>query len=268
MRQGFLIVLSVGITLVMAGVALGRQPTDKPVKLVAHRGGVVDDRRIENSLAGLQAAVDRGYWMVEADIRQSKDGQLVVHHDYNFKRFYGDERKLADLTWDEIRRIRTPSDDVRPVSFAEFTAACRGKIRLMIDAKSYTNLDSYCEAMLTSLRNNDLLESTYFIGKPEIKARFKGKARVSVQRDAFRAAIAAGEDVARFYFLFEHANHLDEEIIRLADKVDVPVVVSINTFHYPPAKHMEQAQADIARLKRIGIVSFQIDSIYDRWLLP
>jgi glycerophosphoryl diester phosphodiesterase len=237
-----------------------------PVNLIAHRGGVVDDVHIENSLAGLKAAIDRGYWMVEADVRQSKDGQLVVHHDHDFKRFYGDDRKVADLTWGDILKIRSRIGDARPLSFAEFARACREKIRIMVDAKAYTNLDSFCAAMLEALRENDLQDSAMFIGKPEIKERFKGKVRVSTTREALRAAVERGEDVAKLNFLFEHANRLDGPTIEFAESVRVPVV-SINTFHYPPATHMDQAHADIGRLKALGVAHFQIDSVYDRWLL-
>jgi glycerophosphoryl diester phosphodiesterase len=44
------------------------------VKWIAHRGGVVDARYSENSPALLEAAIQHGYWMIESDIRETKDG--------------------------------------------------------------------------------------------------------------------------------------------------------------------------------------------------
>ena len=40
---------------------------DNPVRLIAHRGGVVNERIIENNLASIEAAVERGYWMLEVN---------------------------------------------------------------------------------------------------------------------------------------------------------------------------------------------------------
>ena len=49
--------------------------------LIAHRGGVVEDKFPDNSAAALAAAVARGYWGIEIDIRETKDGVLVMQHD-------------------------------------------------------------------------------------------------------------------------------------------------------------------------------------------
>lgn len=58
----------------------------KDYKLIAHRGGVVDSLTAENSMQALQQAVQKGYWMVEVDLRLTKDSILVTHHDRDFKR--------------------------------------------------------------------------------------------------------------------------------------------------------------------------------------
>ena len=48
--------------------------------------------------------------MLEVDLRESRDGYIVVHHDANFNRFCGEPRKVADLTWDDIHKRPKPSD--------------------------------------------------------------------------------------------------------------------------------------------------------------
>ena len=59
-------------------------PLPAELKIIAHRGGVVGEEFAENSPAEIEAAVERGYWMVELDIRESRDGRLVVYHDEDF----------------------------------------------------------------------------------------------------------------------------------------------------------------------------------------
>src|SRR5262249_23480542 len=79
-----------------ASAALGSAAVSPDYKLIAHRGGIVDDQHPENSPGSLQTAIARGYWMVEVDIRRTKDGEAVLQHDANFQRFYGDPRNIED----------------------------------------------------------------------------------------------------------------------------------------------------------------------------
>jgi hypothetical protein len=119
--------------------------------------------------------------------------------------------------------------------------------------------------MERALRENRLLEDAYFIGSGEMRIRFKGKARVSIDGRALGNAVRAGEDVSRLYFLFAHGRNLDREAIGLADRAGVPVVASINRYHHYPClmNHRQAARADIRRLCGPGVGLFQIDSVYE-----
>ena len=241
--------------------------TDNSLKLIAHRGGIVDPNYAENSPGAVEAAIRRGYWMIETDVRESKDGHLVVQHDPDFTDFYGDPRLVADMTWDEIKQLRAEPGGSRPIEFHELAALCKGRMRLMMDTKPPSHPEAFYCSMEASLRENDLLDSAYFIGTEESQAWFKGKCRIGVNRDTLRLA-AAGEDVSKLYFLFEHGRTLDAEGVALARKLGVPAVVSINIFHYDDtADHVKGARADTERLLGQGVTHFQIDSIYDPFLL-
>jgi glycerophosphoryl diester phosphodiesterase len=231
--------------------------------LIAHRGGVVDAQHIENNLPGIEEAVRRGYWMLEVDIRESKDGRLVVHHDEDCRRFYNDPRRVADMTWDEIKQLRSTPGNLRPLEFSEYAAASKGKIRLMLDTKGRHHDEAFYRSMLDTLRENDLLESAFVIGNDESRALLLGKAKVGIRAEALKAAAARGEDVAGRYFILAHAKGFDPETVALCRKHGVAPVPSINTFHYPADKHRQRAAADIARLKELGITHFQIDSVYE-----
>jgi len=239
----------------------------QPYKLIAHRGGIVEGRYPENTPVAIEAAVDRGYWMLEVDVRASKDGKLVVHHDPTFYRFYGDNRKVADLTWEEIQQIRSESGNQRPIQFHELAALCKGKIRLMMDTKPPAHSLEFYEEMERVLVENGLLESAYFIGTAESREFFKGKARISIIYEGLVDAVAKGEPVAEHYFLFMHGNELTREQVRYAQARKVPVVPSVNLFHYREEDPMAGAYGDITWLMEAGVTEFQIDSEYDRWLL-
>src|SRR5690349_22392869 len=72
-------------------------------RLIAHRGGVVDENTKENSRESIRKAIAHGYWMVEIDMRLTKDSMLIIHHDRSLKRYYNVDRPIAEMTWQEIQ---------------------------------------------------------------------------------------------------------------------------------------------------------------------
>ena len=237
----------------------------KGIKWIAHRGGVVDDRYAENGRASLEAAVSNGYWMIESDIRETKDGKIITQHDPNFQRFYGDPRKVTEVTLEEVRKLRATPGGTAPMSFRELADACRGRLHIMLDVKEPEHDAAFYEEMERELKRTGLLESTYLIGLESSRRHFHGKARVSLNSAQLKDAVAKGEDVARLYFLFEWGKTLTEEQVKFANQHKVPVVPSVNTFHYGQnlAESVKLGSADIKRLMAMGVTQFQIDSIYE-----
>ena len=78
----------------------------------AHRGLV--QAAPENTLGAFQGAVDGGYEGIEIDVQMTRDGEIVIAHDSNFTRMTlghpdgGSNRRIRDLTWDEIQKIELP----------------------------------------------------------------------------------------------------------------------------------------------------------------
>ena len=75
---------------------------------LAHRG---DWRRApENSLAAFHAALAvPGCDGLEFDVRLSRDDVAVCYHDDSLKRVHGIDRRVADLTADELEMAGVPT---------------------------------------------------------------------------------------------------------------------------------------------------------------
>jgi glycerophosphoryl diester phosphodiesterase len=79
---------------------------DHPSPLpIAHRGGSLEAE--ENTLPAFAHAVALGFSHVELDVRASRDGVVVVHHDETLARMFGDTRAVSELTWQELSGLRT-----------------------------------------------------------------------------------------------------------------------------------------------------------------
>jgi glycerophosphoryl diester phosphodiesterase len=93
------------------GVAVkGKRPL-----IIAHRG--FSSRYPENTMTAIRAAIKAGADMVEVDVQETRDGEIVVFHDYRLDRIYGVRKRVRDAlrrelpdapTLKEVLRLRFP----------------------------------------------------------------------------------------------------------------------------------------------------------------
>lgn len=72
-------------------------------EIIGHRG--YPAKAVENSVPGLRAAADAGAEMVEMDVRETRDGGLVVMHDVNLGRLTGHDRDVDEMTEAEVTEL-------------------------------------------------------------------------------------------------------------------------------------------------------------------
>jgi glycerophosphoryl diester phosphodiesterase len=70
---------------------------------VGHRGA--PRAYPENTMESLARAVELGAWMVEIDVRQAKDGTLVVFHDEELERMTGAKGTVQSKTAAELAKL-------------------------------------------------------------------------------------------------------------------------------------------------------------------
>ena len=115
----------------------------------AHRG-LWDGEVPENSLAAFRAAAARGL-AIELDVQLSKDGTVMVFHDYTLTRMCGKDVLLADLTEAQLRECRLGDSDERIPTFVEVLAAVDGKVPLLIELKGENGNAALCPAVAALL---------------------------------------------------------------------------------------------------------------------
>ena len=115
--------------------------------VVAHRG---DWRNApENSLQAIQNCIDMGVDMVEIDVRETKDGKLVLMHDSSINRTTNGSGLVKDWTLDSLKTLDL-KDGLGVVTthkiptLEEALLVCKGKILVNLD-KSYDIFDKSFE---------------------------------------------------------------------------------------------------------------------------
>jgi glycerophosphoryl diester phosphodiesterase len=108
------------------------QYLDHPGPLAfAHRGGAGVNP--ENTWAAFEHAVALGYRYLETDVRITADGVVLAFHDATLDRVAGRPGLVAQLRWDEVRRVRIAGEH-EPVRLDELLEAYPD-VRVNIDPK-------------------------------------------------------------------------------------------------------------------------------------
>lgn len=241
----------------------------KTAGLIAHRGGVVDSTFTENGLPALKEAARQGYKMVETDMRVTADGVLIANHDADFKRFYGDPRKVTETKWAEARVLASKLDGNHPMLLEDVFRFCaENKMAVMLDNK-IAGLDSALfSGLVTMLDRYHLRETAIMIGTDESTEFFTGKVRLSCSRKQLEENMKKPGYRPDHYYLFERPASLTREDVAWAQEHNIRVVAAINKYHYRKSVDMmADAKKDCERMLAFGVTEFQIDSEFRQFLL-
>lgn len=157
---GLCVLLLLLYLLVFIRLSTRRPPDETLLVDYAHRGlhgGGVP----ENSLAAFRLAVEVGYG-IELDVQLSRDGEVMVFHDYTLARMTGHDGKLSDHNADELATLRLADTAEHIPTLAEVLALVDGQVPLLVELKGEsfnTALAPKVAAMLAAYRGRYCIES-------------------------------------------------------------------------------------------------------------
>lgn len=133
-------------------------------KVIAHRGAHTDGRS-ENSVAALEAALDRNYYGIELDAWITTDGQVVVHHDG-----VANGLTFQNCTYNQIKDITLSNGEKLPTfdSFINSFVARKGTStsKLIIEVKTHNQLErskACVDRIMKFINDNGLKDRVEFI---------------------------------------------------------------------------------------------------------
>lgn len=126
--------------------------------VIAHRGN--HKEKAQNSLASIEDAIRVGADYVEIDVRTSKDGFLLLHHDETIAIPDFGKVKVSDLSWGELTKIPLKGKDglSYPVAgLKEALALSKGRINIYLDFKDADALQVFEEVRDVQMEDNVLV---------------------------------------------------------------------------------------------------------------
>ncbi|SMO32057.1 Glycerophosphoryl diester phosphodiesterase family protein [Saccharicrinis carchari] len=241
---------------------LSAQETDTKYHLIAHRGGIVDTKTPENSKEALLRAIENNYWMVEVDMRLTKDGVLITHHDKNLQKYFNVDKNVADMTWDEIALLK--SDRGTSIQKLEdvFHLCQRTGMNIMIDNKIKGYDKAVCEKIIDLLDTYNLRENALMIGTSATTDFFTGKVRLSCTREQLETNMQGKDYDPDNYYYFGNPSAQDA---RWAKDNGIMIVGVINEWAIPKDKEETVVKEIVQQLKTLNINHVQLDSKYDMY---
>jgi glycerophosphoryl diester phosphodiesterase len=134
---------------------------------IAHRGGSLENP--ENSLRAFQHAIRLGFTDLETDIRGTRDGVAVVHHDEHLTRTTDMAGRVRDLPWSDVRKAHIHG--LEPIMRLEELLEALPSARITVDVKE----DASVPALISVLERTQAYERV-------IVSSFSGRRLARVRR--------------------------------------------------------------------------------------
>lgn len=245
--------------LLAISLLVGNSIYSQSSRLIAHRGGVVEESSPENSLPALQKAIKQKYWMVEIDLRITADSVLITQHDRNFNRYFGVDSLVTSMNWAAVQKLRSNAG-TRVLKFEEVLQHCKDRIFVMIDNKIDGFDEKLFRKVLSLLDQNGLRESALMIGTDESTEFFRGKIKLSCTRKQLEEYQQRSDFNPAHYYLF--SSQISKEDVTWAEKQGILVVGVLNHRNPNSAEAKEKMKIQAAELIKSGVTIFQLDSVF------
>lgn len=123
---------------------------------IAHRGA--SNIAPENTLKAFKKAIDLGADYIEFDVRESKDGEIVIIHDANVFRTTHKFGFVKQMSLEKIKRLNAGNGEIIP-TLEEILVETKGKINYMCELK----VKNISGKVINILKNHNALDSTILI---------------------------------------------------------------------------------------------------------
>jgi len=205
--------------------------------LIGHRGAAA--LAPENTERAFERALESGIGWIETDIRMTRDGVLVLHHDS-----FLDNMRIEEMTFDELRHRKNDIAALDPI-LERFGRELRFNLELKVAgisdfvAESVRSSGQTSRVLISSFHYRELYASMAAHPEMDHAPLFSGR---PLTLDSILAAFP------RFSCVVVDAEFVDSEFVEEASRVNTPVWV-YNT----------GICTNLPRLAGMGIKGFIVD---------
>jgi glycerophosphoryl diester phosphodiesterase len=191
---------------------------------IAHRG-LHNDTIPENSLAAFLNAIEKGY-AIELDVRFTKDGKIVVFHDFTLERMTNQKGRVIEKTYEELQEYNLANSNQKIPLFTDVLKTVNGRTPILIEIKDQPERNDLVEKTIEQLKDYTGLFALQSFN-PFYVIKFK-KFMPNAIRGILATNVAEGQNFITSYLL----RHFFFNIFSKPDFISF----NIENLPYPPAK--------------------------------
>ena len=193
------------------------------IEAISHRGST--KAHAENTIGAVLAAAEEGADGIEVDVHASRDGIIVVHHDF-FPRGTVSDRRLAtrpiaDLTYSELEQFDIGRGDRIP-ALSDLLDALGARARLYVEIKGRG-----CEQALAAVLTHtavDVAVHSFDHRAIQRMAELAPAVRRGVLQGSYMLDNCAGLRSASANDLWQHHELVDDDLVRDARSCGARVI--------------------------------------------
>ncbi len=135
---------------------------NRSVQIIGHRAG--GDLSVENTIAGVNEAIEKGADWTEVDVQRSKDGEYIINHDNTFTRIAGVSKKPSEMTLDQIKNLNVVNKDnsdakiYKVPTLDEVLNVAQNKIGVFIELKGKTADQRMVDDIVKLIKQKEMIE--------------------------------------------------------------------------------------------------------------
>lgn len=120
-------------------------------RMIAHRG--LHDKNIpENTISSFKKAINNNY-IIELDVHVLKDNKVVVFHDDNLIRACNINKKIKDMTYDELKNLKLFNTIEHIPLLEDVLKMVNGRVPIIIELKTDVRVPKLENEVLKILKN-------------------------------------------------------------------------------------------------------------------
>lgn len=112
---------------------------------VAHRGN--SGKYPQNTLLAFKKALETNAQMIELDVHLTKDGELVVFHDFELDKLTNGSGKISDKTLSQLKQLKVLNSNETIPTLKEVLDLLNNKIKLDIELKGKNTYKAVADLM-------------------------------------------------------------------------------------------------------------------------
>ncbi len=225
------------------------------MEIIAHRG--LATKNVENSIPAFLDAVNNGADAIELDIHETRDGKIIVFHDYDLNRLFGLNLNIYDAGWDQLSSLTFPGREYGIPLLEEVLRKI--EVKLYIEIKSmddkgkryYPKLPDRLAEMLKEYGRNDTIIS--FDPFPLLYEKDIYKFKTGLDMDGLSMKLLGKENIS---YYIEKVDFIlpDWEIINEFMNIDRKKIIAWTINNINDLKKAEEYQL-------YGIITDRVDII-------